>query len=101
MHSFLVMIPFEGLENLMALANLLVILEINGDIKSIGVGMTVFGMLGTGFMQGFATAKVVDAISRNPEAESKIRTVFILGMALTESAAIYALLLGIIIAFVA
>ncbi len=101
MQSFYAIVSFEGLENLIALSNLLVILEIDGDIKSIGVGMTTFGMLGTGFMQGLATARAVDAVSRNPEAESKIRTIFILGMALTESAAIYALLLGIIIAFVA
>ena len=100
MSNIFVMIPFESMENLYVLTEFFKLLAISGDIKAIGVSIAALGVLGTGFSQGFATAKSIEAVSRNPEAEKKIRSLFILGMALTESAAIYALLLGIIIAFV-
>jgi glutathione S-transferase len=37
---------------------------------------------------GFATSKAVDAVARQPEASGKINAILLLGLALTESAAI-------------
>ena len=49
---------------------------------------------------GIAVCKAVEAVGRNPEAEGKIRTMMILGIALTETVAIYGLLISIILIFV-
>jgi F-type H+-transporting ATPase subunit c len=53
---------------------------------AIGMGMTV--------------AKSADGISRQPEAEGKIRTSMMLGLVFIETAIIYALLVVILIIFV-
>ena len=44
--------------------------------------------------------KAVEAIGRNPEAEGKIRSTMILGIALSETCAIYGLLVAILLIFV-
>lgn len=49
---------------------------------------------------GIAIAKSVDGISRQPEAESKIRTALMLGLVFIETAIIYALIVAILIIFV-
>ncbi|OGG30480.1 ATP synthase F0 subunit C [Candidatus Gottesmanbacteria bacterium RIFCSPLOWO2_01_FULL_49_10] len=49
---------------------------------------------------GLLTAKAMEAIGRNPEAASDIRTSMILGVAFAEAIAIYALVAGLIIKFV-
>ncbi len=45
-------------------------------------------------------SKSVDGISRQPEAEGKIRTAMMLGLVFVETAIIYALVVGILIIFV-
>lgn len=49
---------------------------------------------------GIAIAKSVDGISRQPEAEGKIRTTLMLGLVFVETAIIYALVVAILIIFV-
>ncbi|MBQ7792695.1 MAG: ATP synthase F0 subunit C [Clostridia bacterium] len=49
---------------------------------------------------GWAIAKSAEAISRQPEAESKIRTTLMLGLVFVETAIIYALVIAILIIFV-
>ena len=49
---------------------------------------------------GIAIAKSVEGISRQPEAESKIRTALMLGLVFVETAIIYALVIAILIIFV-
>jgi len=49
---------------------------------------------------GLITAKAVEAIGRNPEATSDVRTSMILGMAFAEAIAIYSLVIALIIRFV-
>lgn len=49
---------------------------------------------------GLITAKSVEAIGRNPEAVSDVRTSMILGMAFAEAIAIYSLVIALIIRFV-
>ncbi|MGM9644805.1 MAG: ATP F0F1 synthase subunit C [Eubacteriales bacterium] len=49
---------------------------------------------------GFAIAKSVEGISRQPEAESKIRTALMLGLVFIETAIIYALIIAVLIIFV-
>ena len=55
---------------------------------------------GGAIAMGMAIAKSVDGISRQPEAEGKIRTMMMLGLVFIETAIIYALLVVILIIFV-
>ena len=48
---------------------------------AIAAGIAVLAGLGTGIGEGLVAAHAVSAIGRNPEAESKIRTTMILGIA--------------------
>ena len=56
--------------------------------------------IGPGIGQGLASSKAMEAIARQPEAESKIRTTLMLGLVFIETAIIYALLVVILIIFV-
>jgi F-type H+-transporting ATPase subunit c len=49
---------------------------------------------------GIAISKSVEGISRQPEAEGKIRTALMLGLVFVETAIIYALIVAILIIFV-
>lgn len=49
---------------------------------------------------GMGIAKSVEGISRQPEAEGKIRTTLMLGLVFVETAVIYALVVAILIIFV-
>lgn len=71
-------------------------------IAAIGAGLAV-GLtgLGVGIGQGNGTRGALEAMGRNPEAESKIKSTMLLGIGMTESAAIYGLLVAILILFVA
>ncbi len=53
-----------------------------------------------GLAMGIIGGKAVEGISRQPEAEGKIRTTFMLGLVFIETAIIYALLVVILIIFV-
>ena len=67
---------------------------------AIAAGLAVCAGLGTGSGEGIAASKAVGAVGRNLEAEGKIRTMMILGIALSETVAIYGLLVSLILLFV-
>lgn len=68
----------------------------------LGAGLAV-GITGVGpaIGQGFAAGKAVEAVGRQPEAEGKIRTMMLLGQGVAETTGIYALVIAIILIFVA
>ena len=66
-------------------------------LVAIGAGSAVLTGLGAGIGIGLATSKAVDAIARQPEAESKISKNLILGCALAEATAIYGFIIGLLI----
>ncbi len=69
--------------------------------KAIAAAITIGLAAAAGAISmGFAIAKSVDGISRQPEAESKIRTQLMLGLVFIETAIIYALIVAILIIFV-
>ena len=70
------------------------------DLTAIGAALAVFTGLGAGVGIGLATSKATDAVARQPEADGKIRTSFMLGLVFIETAIIYALLVVILIIFV-
>ena len=67
---------------------------------AIGAGLAILAGLGTGIGEGIAASKAVEAVGKNPEAESTIRTMLILGCGLTETVAIYGMLIEFLIMFV-
>lgn len=69
--------------------------------KSIPAAIAIgLAAAGGAIAMGVAAAKAVEGIARQPEAESKIRTTFMLGLVFIETAIIYALLVVILIIFV-
>ncbi|MFV0379663.1 MAG: ATP synthase F0 subunit C [Anaerorhabdus sp.] len=75
-------------------------MDITRGLIAIGVGITMLVGMMTGLGQGYAAGKAVEAVGRNPEAESKIRSTLIIGAALAESCAIYGLLIAFLLMFV-
>jgi F-type H+-transporting ATPase subunit c len=65
---------------------------------SIAIGL---GAIGPAIAIGMIGGKAADAIGRNPEAASKIQTMAILAIVFAEAVAIYALVIALIIKFVA
>ncbi len=74
-------------------------MDIAKGLIAIGAGLAVMTGMMTGIGEGFVGGKAVEAIGRNPEAESKIRSTMILGIALSETCAIYGLLIAILLIF--
>ena len=69
-------------------------------LTAIGAGIAVLTGLGAGVGIGLATSKAVEAIARQPEAESKISKALLLGCALAEATAIYGFVIGLLMLFV-
>ena len=66
-------------------------------LVAIGAGIAVLTGIGAGIGIGMATSKAVEAIARQPEAESKISKALLLGCALAEATAIYGFVIGLLI----
>ncbi len=66
----------------------------------LGAGFCMgFGTLGPGLGEGYAAGKACEAISRRPEDYASIFRTMLVGQAVTESTAIYALVVSLILAF--
>ena len=68
-------------------------------LVAIGAAVAVLTGIGAGLGIGLATGKAVDAIARQPEAESKISKSLLLGCALAAATAIYGFVIGLLIIF--
>lgn len=69
--------------------------------KAIGAAIVVgLAALGGTIAMGLAIAKSSEGISRQPEAEGKIRTSLMLGLVFIETVVIYALIVAILLIFV-
>ena len=66
-------------------------------LLGIGAGIAVFTGIGAGIGIGIATAGLVQAIARQPEASNKLTPMFFVGVALAESTAIYGLVVAILL----
>ena len=67
--------------------------------KMIGAGLAVIGLSGVGAGIGHIFAALIEAIARNPSAEGKVFPRAMLGFALVEAVALYALLISFLILF--
>jgi len=63
----------------------------------LAIGLAAFG---TGIGQGIGLSKACEGVARNPGASGKITTTLIIGLAMIESLAIYALVVVLIVLFV-
>jgi len=65
----------------------------------VGIALCLLSCLGAALGMGFATGKAVEAIARQPESSGKINATLLIGLALTESAAIYGFVTALILIF--
>lgn len=66
---------------------------------ALGAGIAALAGIGAGVGIVIATGKAVDAVARQPEADSKISKNLLLGCALAEATAIYGMVVAILIIF--
>lgn len=72
------------------------------DVESarmLGAGIAMFALFGVGIGLGNIFSNWLTSIARNPDAKDKLFTVGILGFALTEAIALFALLIAFLILF--
>jgi F-type H+-transporting ATPase subunit c len=98
--TFLVILTFSGVAfaqgadaKAQAIANQYGLIALGAGL---GIGLAA---LGCGIGQGRAAAGALEGIARNPGAAAQIRGPMILGLALIESLAIYALLIALVLVF--
>ncbi len=71
-----------------------------GD-KALASGIAIgLSGLGGALAMGIAIGRAADGISRQPEADSKIRTSLMIGLVFIETVVIYALIVAILVIFV-
>lgn len=68
-------------------------------IKYLAAAIAILAVMPSAIGEASIVAHTIDGISRNPEAYGKLRTTMILGVALVETTAIYALLIAILCIF--
>ena len=69
-------------------------------LMALGAALACFTGVGAGVGMGMATGKAAEAVARQPEASGKINSILMLGLALTESTAIYGFVTALLIIFV-
>ena len=70
-------------------------------MKAIAAAVAIgIAAAGGAVAMGLATGKSAESVSRQPEAEGKIRTMMMLGLVFIETVVIYALIVAILIIFV-
>ena len=70
-----------------------------GAAKMIGAGIATLALLGVGLALGNLFASLISSISRNPSAKKDLLPVAMLGFALTESIALMAFLVAMLILY--
>lgn len=67
--------------------------------KMIGAGLSVIGLFGVGIGIGNIFSSLIASIARNPASRSQVFGIGMLGFALVEAVALYALLIAFLILF--
>ncbi|PPE04886.1 F0F1 ATP synthase subunit C [Entomoplasma ellychniae] len=75
--------------------------NIGDGLKYLGAGVAIVGVIGAGIGQGAIGQGACMAIGRNPEMAPKITSTMIIACGIAESGAIYALVIAILLIFVA
>jgi len=68
--------------------------------QKIGAGLATFGLAGAGVGIGVVFGSLIFGISRNPTLQDQLFRVALLGFALTEAIALFALMIAFLILYV-
>ena len=68
---------------------------------ALGAGMAMIAGIGPGLGEGNAVAKACEAIGRQPECKGDVTTTMLMGCAIAETTGLYALVIAILLLFVA
>ena len=68
---------------------------------ALGAGMAMIAGIGPGIGEGSAVAKACEAIGRQPECRGTVTTTMLMGCAVAETTGLYALVIAILLIFVA
>lgn len=68
--------------------------------KLIGAGIAMIALMGVGIGLGLIFSSLITSVARNPAAQKQVFPLAILGFALTEAIALFALVVGLLILFV-
>ncbi|MBP5301445.1 MAG: ATP synthase F0 subunit C [Bacilli bacterium] len=73
---------------------------VNIGIIAIAAAITMIATIAVSAGESYIAAKALEGIARNPDCENKIRPNMIMAIAMVETAAIYCLLIALLIIFV-
>ena len=68
---------------------------------ALGAGMAMIAGIGPGIGEGNAVARACEAIGRQPECRGTVTTTMLMGCAVAETTGLYALVIAILLIFVA
>ena len=68
---------------------------------AIGAGLALIAGIGPGIGEGNAVAKACEAIGRQPECRGAVTSTMLMGCAIAETTGLYALVIAILLIFVA
>ena len=68
---------------------------------ALGAGVAMVAGIGPGIGEGNAVAKACEAIGRQPECKSDVTSTMLMGCAVAETTGLYALVIAILLIFVA
>ncbi len=68
---------------------------------ALGAGMAMIAGIGPGIGEGNAVAKACEAIGRQPESRGAVTTTMLMGCAVAETTGLYALVIAILLIFLA
>ena len=68
---------------------------------ALGAGVAMIAGIGPGIGEGNAVAKACEAIGRQPESKGSVTSTLIMGCAIAETTGLYALVIAILLLFVA
>ena len=68
---------------------------------ALGAGIAMIAGIGPGIGEGYAVGKACEIIGRQPECKSTVTTTMLMGCAVAETTGLYALVIAILLIFVA
>ena len=68
---------------------------------ALGAGMAMIAGIGPGIGEGNVVAKACEAIGRQPESKGSVTTTMLMGCAIAETTGLYALVIAILLIFLA
>lgn len=68
---------------------------------ALGAGIAMIAGIGPGIGEGYAVGKACEAIGRQPESKGAVTTTMLTGCAVAETTGLYALIIAILLIFVA